>query len=60
MAACDMTLEGGTGGRPSCLGDKPRPRVRDPLFPLKDPDEDGPVYRQACCAASFRCQGGKM
>ena len=31
MAACDMTLEGGTGERPTCLGDKSRPRARDPF-----------------------------
>ena len=27
---------------------------------LANPDEDGPVHRHACCATSFRCQGGKM
>jgi len=51
--------KGGTGGRPTCLCDKSRPRARDP-FPLKDPDEDRPVHWQACCAVSFRCQGGKI
>ena len=53
MATCDMTLEGGTSGRPTCLGDKSRPRAHDPLFPLEDPDENRLVHRQACCAASF-------
>jgi len=60
MAACDMTLEGGTSGRPTCLGDKSQTRARDPLFFLEDPNEGRLVHRQACYAASFRCQGGKM
>jgi len=60
MAACDMTLEGETGGRPTCLCDKSRPWVRDPLFPLENPDEDSSVHQQVCYAASFRYQGGKM
>ena len=34
MAACEMTLEDGTEGRPTCLGDKSQLRARDP-FPLK-------------------------
>ena len=37
MAASDMvimTLVGGTGGRPTCLGDKSRPKARDP-FPRR-------------------------
>jgi len=34
MTACDITLEGGTSGRPTCLGDKSRPRAHDP-FPYK-------------------------
>ena len=34
MAACVMvimTLEGGTGARPTCLGDKSRPRACNPF-----------------------------
>ena len=42
-----MTLDGGIGGRPTCLYDKARPRARDPLFPLEDPDEDRLIYLQA-------------
>ena len=45
-AACDMvimTLEAGTARRPTCLGDKSRPRARDP-FLLEDPDEHRLVH----------------
>jgi len=42
-----MMLEGGIGGRPTFLCDKSQPRVRDPLFPLEDLDEDGLIHLQA-------------
>jgi len=46
IAACDIKLDSGPGGRPTYLGDKSRPRARNPRSgTLEDPNEGGPVHR---------------
>ena len=65
MAACYMgiiTLQAEPEGRPTCLGDKSHTQQADPpsWTLLEDPDKGRPVHIQACCAASFQCQAGKM
>ena len=54
---CDAVRKvGPVGGQLVCVTSPNVGRVI--LFPMEDPNEDKPVHRQACCAASFRCQGG--